>query len=183
MATTYRVWCRVDIERVDDDDHKQAYPGWPLTSESAEYSTTYQGDAVIIADREHQRGAVELAHLIEVEMATRYHDGDAVIMSHRVALTSPQVSAMECRDFSEEPVTRACWRPGNTAIGVPANNVLASQLLTDLIEASNAEDAQACDDDDATTRRHARNASLCLSRIADKVAHIISSRTAPHPRP
>lgn len=85
----------------------------------------------------------------------------------KLRLTDAQVSAMECRDWTEEPVVRRCW-DGGAALLFDAQD--REPLYAALQDASNAEDAHAeyvlgpgdC-------RTYARRAARSLATLAGRV--------------
>lgn len=112
--------------------------------------------------------------LERIEGLLEHHESGATIV-----LSKAQISAMECRDWSEEPITRRCWH--GAAILVPADAELANELLGDIIEASNAEDAQADDARhrrDGTCAKYAGRAARSLAAIATGITREMQRREA-----
>ena len=85
------------------------------------------------------------------------------MIDYTIKLTKAQRSALECRaDGGLDEVTERCWK-GRT---LEFYEHEAAELWMELIEAANAEDAQATQNNDAA----ARGASLALSNLATKVS-------------
>ena len=86
----------------------------------------------------------------------------------KIRLTTAQVSAIECRDWSEEPLVVAAWR--GQWLTIPEDDAEREQLWRDINDASNAEDAVAEDPaEDPVSRRYARRAAWSLSCVARRV--------------
>ena len=83
----------------------------------------------------------------------------------KLRLSDAQVSAIECRDWSEEPVMQRAWQ-GSYLVFEEADR---EPLWEELRDASNAEDAQAEYDTDAAARKFAGRASRSLGCVAGKV--------------
>lgn len=90
----------------------------------------------------------------------------------RLALTAAQTSALECREGGGLDDLRAldrAWDRKQRLLWVLRSE--ANCLLSDLIDAANAEDAQAIEHCD----RAARGAATALSNLAGKVAAVIAA--------
>ncbi len=89
-----------------------------------------------------------------------------------VKLSEAQRSALECRDWSEEPIMRESWDGGYR---LKVDPQYADQLLYEVTEASNAEDAQEQelqgrrDYDSRTAARHAARAARAPSSLGDRI--------------
>jgi hypothetical protein len=85
----------------------------------------------------------------------------------RIRMTEPQASAVECRDWSEEPIMAAAW-DGDRTLEFAATS--GHDLFSELTEASNAEDAFAeMTEHDKEMRKWAARASRALGNLASKV--------------
>ena len=85
-----------------------------------------------------------------------------------IRLSSAQESALECRDWSEEPAVREAWR--GSQLFPPEDDEQREQLWRELNDASNAEDDFAEDQgNDGDGRKYARRASRSLACLASRV--------------
>ena len=89
-------------------------------------------------------------------------------MKKKIRLSSAQESAMQCRDWSDEPAVREAWR--GSQLFVPEDDDQKEQLWSELNDASNAEDAFAEEStNDPDGRKYARRASRSLACLASRV--------------
>ena len=87
-----------------------------------------------------------------------------------VKLTEPQEGAFQCRDWSEEPLTRAAWSGGRLTF----DSADAWDLLTEITDASNAEDefAQTVTGE---CRTHANRAAQVLANVTKSIVRALHS--------
>ena len=101
----------------------------------------------------------------------------------RIRLTAPQVSALECRGIHEaglvgageddSPRLRAAWSFGAAHLEMPEGETAALELLDEIIDHCNGEDAQAEMQPGTEGGRWARRAATSLSAISGKVCKAI----------
>jgi len=84
----------------------------------------------------------------------------------KIRLSSAQESAMQCRDWSEEPAVREAWR--GSQLFLPEDDEQREQLWRELNDASNAEDESA-EHLDPEGAKYARRASRSLQALASRV--------------
>ena len=86
----------------------------------------------------------------------------------KIRLSSAQESAMQCRDWSDEPAVREAWR--GSQLFIPEDDEQREQLWRELNDASNAEDDFAEDrGNDQDGRKYARRAAKSLASLASRV--------------
>lgn len=87
-------------------------------------------------------------------------------MNRCIHLTSAQASAFECRDWSDEPITRAAW-DGDSRLVFDDRD--ADTLASEITDASNAEDEFAQDMVPCECRTFAKRAARSLACVSGKV--------------
>lgn len=95
----------------------------------------------------------------------------------RILLTPAQVSALECRGIDElddSPRTAAAW-DRRRHLTVPADRDQALELMAELIEHSNGEDAQAEMEAGTETGMYAGRAARSLAALSGKVCRAITT--------
>lgn len=85
-----------------------------------------------------------------------------------IKLSEAQKSAVECRDWSEEPFMRAAW-DGGYRIRIDPED--ATHLLSEVIDAANTEDAEQQCQRDREMAKLAGRACRALSSLADKIIY------------
>lgn len=88
-----------------------------------------------------------------------------MMMTKTIRLSQAQASAFECRDWDDEPLTRAAW-DGDSRLVFAA--VDAEALCSEITDASNAEDSFA-QESDGPCRTFANRAARSLAVVAGKV--------------
>ena len=82
----------------------------------------------------------------------------------KIRLSDAQQSAMECRDWSEEPTTKNAWQGAHLSFTTDQ----AETIFGDLVDASNAEDAQHQIEKDKLAGRAARSLAALAGKVLDK---------------
>jgi hypothetical protein len=87
-----------------------------------------------------------------------------------IKLTGPQLSAMECRDWSDEDAAREAWKGDRLEFDAAD----APAIYSDLTDAANSEDAARQLFGDVPSGR----ASRALQRVASNVIHAVVTERA-----